>query len=171
MQPFFDGHNDVLTRLFKLPVDRAVEAFVQGDGEGHIDLPRMRSGKMTGGLFALYVPSQSGDGLNFDELKGASYEVPLPPPLSVEQALPVVLRQAQLLHRFAEQSSGELRLCLSAGDIKQTMQAGAAAAVMHLEGAEAIDDELLNLDVLYKLGLRSLGPVWSRPTAVTSFEF
>ena len=35
---------------------------------------------------------------------------------------------------------------------------------MHLEGAEAIDDDLLNLDILYRLGLRSLGPVWSRPT-------
>lgn len=161
---FFDGHNDVLTRLFDLPVDSAVKAFVHGDGQGHIDLPRMRGGKMVGGLFALYVSPQSGEGLNFDELKGESYEVPLPPPLSVEQALPVVLRQAELLHRFAEQSSGRLKLCCSVADIKQTVETGAAAAVMHLEGAEAIDDELLNLDVLYKLGLRSLGPVWSRPT-------
>ncbi|MCB0016087.1 MAG: dipeptidase, partial [Anaerolineales bacterium] len=32
------------------------------------------------------------------------------------------------------------------------------------EGAEAIDPDFHALDVLYAAGLRSLGPVWSRPT-------
>ena len=35
---------------------------------------------------------------------------------------------------------------------------------MHIEGAEAIDSNLENLETLYNLGLRSIGPVWSRPT-------
>jgi membrane dipeptidase len=39
------------------------------------------------------------------------------------------------------------------------------AAVLHLEGAEAIDPDFELLDVLYAAGLRSLGPVWSRPNA------
>ena len=161
---FFDGPNDVLTRLMDLPVNSAVEAFVNGDNLGHIDLPRMQSGNMTGGLFAMYVSSPSDDALDFSKLNGESYEVPLPPELSVEDALPVVLRQAGLLHRFVSQSSGKMKLCCSCAEIKQTMKDGSVAAVMHLEGAEAIDDELLNLDMLYELGLRSLGPVWSRPT-------
>lgn len=38
-------------------------------------------------------------------------------------------------------------------------------AVLHLEGAEAIDSELEALDTWYAAGLRSLGPVWSRPNA------
>jgi membrane dipeptidase len=37
--------------------------------------------------------------------------------------------------------------------------------VLHLEGAEAIDTELESLDIWYAAGLRSLGPVWSRPNA------
>ena len=41
---------------------------------------------------------------------------------------------------------------------------GALAAVLHIEGAEAIDPEFRALDVLHQAGLRSLGPVWSRPT-------
>ena len=154
----------MLTRLLDLPVSSAVDAFVNGDGQGHIDLPRMQAGKMTGGLFAMYVSSASDDALDFSKLNGESYEVPLPPELPVETALPVVLRQAGLLHRFVTHSSGRMRLCCSAADIKQTIKDGSIAAVMHLEGAEAIDDELLNLDMLYRLGLRSLGPVWSRPT-------
>jgi membrane dipeptidase len=34
---------------------------------------------------------------------------------------------------------------------------------MHIEGAEAIGEELGELEVLYAAGLRSIGPVWSRP--------
>ena len=40
---------------------------------------------------------------------------------------------------------------------------GNLAAVLHIEGAEAIDPELEALEVFYAAGLRSLGPVWSRP--------
>ena len=37
--------------------------------------------------------------------------------------------------------------------------------MLHLEGAEAIDPELESLGLWYEAGLRSLGPVWSRPNA------
>jgi membrane dipeptidase len=36
------------------------------------------------------------------------------------------------------------------------------AAIFHIEGAEAVDENFKTLDVLYESGLRSLGPVWSR---------
>jgi membrane dipeptidase len=36
---------------------------------------------------------------------------------------------------------------------------------LHLEGAEAIDPGLEALELWYAAGLRSLGPVWSRPNA------
>ncbi|MEY8840506.1 dipeptidase, partial [Cribrihabitans sp. XS_ASV171] len=41
---------------------------------------------------------------------------------------------------------------------------GRMAAIFHIEGAEAIDPDLHMLDVFHAAGLRSLGPVWSRPT-------
>jgi membrane dipeptidase len=37
--------------------------------------------------------------------------------------------------------------------------------VLHFEGAEAIDPQLESLETWYAAGLRSLGPVWSRPNA------
>jgi membrane dipeptidase len=37
--------------------------------------------------------------------------------------------------------------------------------VLHPEGAEAIDPGLEALEIWYAAGLRSLGPVWSRPNA------
>jgi membrane dipeptidase len=43
--------------------------------------------------------------------------------------------------------------------------AGPPVAVLHLDGAEAIDPGLESLEHWHAAGLRSLGPVWSRPTA------
>ena len=42
---------------------------------------------------------------------------------------------------------------------------GPPVAVLHLEGAEAIDPELEALELWYAAGLRSIGPVWSRSNA------
>jgi membrane dipeptidase len=42
---------------------------------------------------------------------------------------------------------------------------GPPVAVLHLEGAEAIDPGLEALDQWHSAGLRSLGPVWSRANA------
>jgi membrane dipeptidase len=47
--------------------------------------------------------------------------------------------------------------------IRATMQKRKLAIVLHMEGACAIDGEFAMLDVLSAAGLRSLGPVWSRP--------
>jgi membrane dipeptidase len=42
------------------------------------------------------------------------------------------------------------------------MEKGIFAAVMHMEGCEAIGADLAALETFYAAGLRSLGPVWSR---------
>jgi membrane dipeptidase len=70
-----------------------------------------------------------------------------------------------LLFRIERASQGRARVCRSASDIQQCMSEGVLAAVLHLEGAEAIDPKFEALEVLHAAGLRSLGPVWSRPNA------
>jgi membrane dipeptidase len=52
-------------------------------------------------------------------------------------------------------------------DIDRAMEDPAVppVAVLHLEGAEAIDPQLEALETWYAAGLRSLGPVWSRANA------
>src|SRR5690606_31238777 len=62
-------------------------------------------------------------------------------------------------------SQGALRFCRSAAAIRDCMEKGVIAAIMHMEGAEAIDEDLDMLHLFHAIGLRSLGPVWSRPTA------
>ena len=60
-------------------------------------------------------------------------------------------------------SNGRVRVCRNVADIESCLADDALAAVLHIEGAEAIDANFELLDVLYEAGLRSLGPVWSRP--------
>ena len=72
---------------------------------------------------------------------------------------------ASILFRIEREADGRVRICRTVEDIRHCIETGVLAAVLHIEGAEAIDPEFETLDVLHQAGLRSLGPVWSRPNA------
>lgn len=55
------------------------------------------------------------------------------------------------------------RLVRMVQGLEHCLANGVFAAVFHLEGAKAVDPEFELLEVLYGVGLRPLGPVWSRP--------
>lgn len=159
--PVFDGHNDVLLRLYKSPSADPVTDFLRGENAGHIDLPKARAGGFAGGLFALYSPSPRA--ANTAEASSGALSRPLPPPLPMEEARVSVAGELAMLARIERASEGAVAICRNAAEIRAAMAHGTLAAVLHIEGAEAIDDKLHFLDVLYAAGLRSLGPVWSRP--------
>jgi membrane dipeptidase len=69
---------------------------------------------------------------------------------------------ASLLLRIERESRGQVKICRTSAEIQDCIESGTLAAVMHVEGAEAIDPDMQMLDVLYGAGLRSIGPVWSR---------
>ncbi|ORE95386.1 dipeptidase [Acuticoccus yangtzensis] len=155
----FDGHNDVLARLAAAGRSSAAETFASGPG--HIDLARSRIGGFGGGFFAVWVASPGGGTIDFDAMSRPRYSVPLPPPVPQPDALEATMRQVSIL--TALQEAGAVRICRTAAAIEETLGTDQLAAVFHIEGAEAIDRDLTVLDVLYEAGLRSLGPVWSRP--------
>lgn len=157
----FDGHNDVLLRLHEAGGLDAAETFVTGR-EGHIDLAKAATGGFGGGFFAIYVPSPVDLDSKIKQMQKPSYDLALPEQIEFDQALPVVLSQAAILNRLEE--LGALKICTSADQIRECIDQGKMAAIMHIEGAEAIDPDFHSLDVLYRAGLRSIGPVWSRPT-------
>ena len=163
MPMVFDGHNDVLLRLYEKQNHYVELDFLNGDGEGHMDLPRMRKGGFGGGLFAIYIPN-ADDLSHLDELmKGESFDVPLPDEINIRDATPIAMSMAAILHRIERASSGAFKICRSTDDIKSCVASGTIGAVMHMEGAEAIDKDFNALEVFFAAGLRSLGPVWSRP--------
>lgn len=152
----FDGHNDALARLWCQGGD-PVAAFARD--EGHVNTPAARRGGFGGGFFALFSP-QTRKRFDFSGFRGGS--MPLAAAMDQGPALQSVMAEVGIIRRLHQ--AGALTLCTGAGQIESVMAAGGIAALLHLEGAECIDPELLVLDTLYALGLRSLGPVWSRPT-------
>lgn len=163
--PIFDGHNDFLYRLRADPAHRR-ELWLKKNGEGHLDLPRMRQGCMVGGFFAIYVPSADDDpDVDFDEiLKYPPYDISLPPPMPHAPSQAFALSEATDLFWMERVSDGAFKICRSGAELRATIDAGNIGAIMHMEGAEAIDEGCDALFLWHEIGLRSLGPVWSRPT-------
>ena len=170
--PVLDGHNDALLRLHRAE-GKPDEAFLNGDTAGHVDLPRARAGGMAGGFFAVFVPpgSASDDVVRVAEpefdvtVTDVGYEVRPAPPIDPGYARRATLGMVARLFRLEEQSAGQVRVVRSVDDLTAAMHHGVLATILHLEGAEAIDPGLDALEIFYRAGLRSLGPVWSRPNA------
>jgi len=163
--PVIDGHNDFLLRLLGQGEGRD-KIWQLGDGRGHLDLPRMRSGKFAGGFFAVYIPSlPDSDVPDLDALMNAPpYDLPLPAPVPLQVAQPVALELAGHLLAMERAVPQDFRLCRTVAEIGDCLAQGIIFGIMHLEGAEAIDPNLDALYLFHAMGLRSLGPVWSRPT-------
>jgi membrane dipeptidase len=174
--PILDGHNDVLSRLLAaeqadqpaLPASgkplRTGSFFEPGD-EGHIDLPRARAGGFAGGLFSIYVKADAQAappaGPVLGETRGL--KIKFPRPLELGYAQRTALAELGILHRLERDSHGQLRVVRGIDELRQCVDDGVLAAVIHFEGAEPIDPALDALEFFYAAGLRSLGPVWSRP--------
>lgn len=156
MRPIFDGHNDALTRE-----DHALIA--EGRPDGDLDLPRMGQGGVRGAIFAVFTPGEDDD----DELVPRSdgvIEFAYSPPVSHARAAAYATAVAGRL--LALERAGHVVLARSPADLDRAhADDGPPVAVLHLEGAEAIDPDLEALELWYEAGLRSLGPVWSRPNA------
>jgi membrane dipeptidase len=165
--PIFDGHNDVLLRLHRRGGAKTAGAFLDGEAKGHLDLPKARQGGFAGGLFAIFVPSTarptSGNGSAPSDT--AFSDVPSPPAVEMTAAQAAVYGMVSLLLRIERESQGRVRVCRNVDDIRRSFADDVLASVLHIEGAEAIDPDFELLDVLHEAGLRSLGPVWSRPNA------
>jgi len=163
--PFFDGHNDFLLRLMFSPGPRE-DVWLGSADKGHLDLLRMREAGFAGGLFAIFVPPISGGPPpDFKALMAnPPYDLPMPPQMTHAEAQPMAMTMAGLLHWMERAAPDDFKVCRSASEVRAAMDQDVIAGVMHMEGAEAIGRELDALFLFYEMGLRSLGPVWSRPT-------
>jgi membrane dipeptidase len=160
--PVFDGHNDMLLRLATKYSQVPEEQFARGDGSGHIDLPRAKAGGFAGGFFAMFPPPLAMPDMSKD-MGVSSYDLRLPPMLPLDAAQASTIAMTSIMLRLERAFPEAIAVCRTVDNIRDAMSAGKIAAVLHIEGAEAIDPDLAMLDVLYAAGLRSLGLVWSRP--------
>ncbi|MFT3866452.1 MAG: dipeptidase [Solirubrobacterales bacterium] len=168
MIPIFDGHNDALT-------SKDHDRLASGREGGHLDLPRMRAGGMRGGIFALFQ-SSPGEEKTEGHLFGGdgadgTFSEPFAAPVPWEAAAADATAVAGRL--FALERAGEVTVARRVADLDGALAEGAPpVAVLHMEGAEPIDPGLEALPAWYSMGLRSVGPVWSRPNAfATGVQF
>lgn len=154
----FDGHNDALGRLWCGETDPTAEF---AGPAGHVNVSAAKAGGLRGGFFALYSPAQRAP-FDFSMIPNGVERTPLPNPLEPGWALGAVIGQAGIAARLEE--AGHITICTDAPALWSGFAAEAVACILHLEGADCIDRDLLALDALHAMGLRSLGPVWSRPT-------
>jgi membrane dipeptidase len=142
----FDGHNDVLL---------ADRSFADASEQGELDLERARAGGFAGGFFAIFAPHPAG----YERQDRGPDTLPEPP---VEHPYALERTWAGMRKLLDLERAGALRIVRSPDDLELD---GTVRAVMHIEGAEAIDPELALLPGLHACGLRSLGITWSRPNA------
>jgi membrane dipeptidase len=161
MIPIFDGHNDTLLDLYLGKRGENIGFFDRSD-KGHIDYPRALEGGFAGGFFAIYSYDQSLKAEVKPVKSKNGFDYPLSPPRDRRGALDDTLAMAALLFKIERESAGKFKVVRNIAELKHCLAHGIMAAVFHIEGAEAIDAELDTLEVLYRAGLRSIGPVWSR---------
>ena len=164
--PVILGHQDTLLSLYDPERGCERDFFVRSE-IGHLDLPRAQEGGIAGGFFAVYLPQDPS-------LPGADdhcmiptetgYTVRLADPLEHTYAMRTAMAMIALLFRLEDRSQGQLKVVHNVAELENCLHTGVHAAILHFEGAEAIDPDLNSLEVFYQAGLRSLGPVWSRPT-------
>jgi len=157
--PVFDGHNDVIMLLCE-----ESRNFTEKSDQGHFDIPRAIEGGFAGGLFAVFVPPEIQD----ESPVSVGHSLPSDddPELSeidAGYAHSVTEKGIDALYQLEKQSGGNLKVATSTRDIRDHLKQGTISALLHFEGAEAINQDLSNLSYFYDRGLRSIGLVWSRP--------
>lgn len=103
-------------------------------------LPAFRAGRVDGVVSSLFV---SDDHL---------------PEMGLRRTLDMIAA----LHAEMEESPGLFALCRSVADIDAARERGELAILLSLEGVDAIGNDLALLRILYELGVRGVGLVWSR---------
>lgn len=112
---------------------------------GHLDLPRMREGGLTGAFFSVYVSPRRFEG---------------------EEAWERALALTNAIREFTERHPDETILCLSGDDVRRAQREGKIAVLMGVEGAQALGTDrpvlaLSRIRELYRLGNRYMTITWS----------
>ena len=161
---YFDGHNDVLLKLFSSKSKNKTEDFFKGNNYCHIDYKKIQKANFAGGFFAIFPPNLGQDFSNLSSKmeKKERYNFPLPESISFNRALRTTNEMITILKELIDSSKGKIVLCKNGIDFKIAHQNNKVAIILHIEGAEAINKDFSSLEKLYEKGLRSIGLVWSR---------
>lgn len=125
-----DGHTHVMTRELLMGTDIG-----QRYSDGTVDLPRAKEGGLDAMFFSVYTPEHYYPGR-----------------LETKNTFRVI----NLALEQIEKNNDVIELALNASDIERINKKGKMAAFLDLEGGYDLDGDILLLQALYRLGLRSI---------------
>ena len=131
----FDGHCDTVLRIMN--DNRSLE---KKSNNGHLDIPRMKEGGVNVQFFAVFIE---------DIYK---------PHSSLKRTLQLI----DCLYREVEKNQHDICLVFNYKKIKEVTDAGKIAAILSIEGGEALEGDLGVLRMLHRLGLRLLTLTWNQ---------
>lgn len=129
-----DAHCDTVERIIKHRFDIGNRA-----KQGHIDLPRLFDGGIDVQVFACCV---GGPG------KPAGSYVKL------------TKKMIDALHNQFNKHSNSIEIALTLSDIQKINQKGSIAAIIAIEGGQAIENDLNHIKEYYDLGVRIMTLTW-----------
>lgn len=128
-----DGHNDLPWEMRrKFGGDLAAADLADSVPGVHTDIPRLRSGGVSGQFWSVYVPST------------------LPGP----EAVSTTLEQIDFVHRMIQRYPDDLVLALTADEVRAAATQGRIASMLGMEGGHSIDESLAVLRMMFDLGVR-----------------
>ncbi len=132
----FDGHNDLLTRLWLSASDDPVHDFIHGALPGHLDLQRCHKAGWIGGLFSIFLPPYAYVKNNHPDKLYNPLE--LDSDFNPQQIINICCAQLKLAEQLQSRSEGQIQICTSLSQIQTCQQNRQLAIVLHLEGAEVL---------------------------------
>ena len=140
--PVIDAHCDALLAVIgksQIPGDTGRRDFLLRNGKSHIDLPKLLEGKVICQFMALFAEDED---------------------------LPVVNAYThKLIDEFetiCARSEGRFFPLLHGSDLDKAVAGKNVAALLSIEGAEALEGRLDALDEFHSRGVRALGITWNR---------
>ena len=131
----FDGHCDTILEIMNHKRTLGKRA-----STGHLDIPRMKEGGVDVQFFAVFIE---------DIYK---------PDRSLKRTLQLI----DCFYKEIEKNQDDISLVTNYNQIEEVNSAGKIAAILSIEGGEALEGDLGVLRVLYKLGFRLLTLTWNQ---------
>jgi membrane dipeptidase len=133
---------------------------------GHVDIPRMQDANAALEIFT--IVSKSPRGLNYERNSGNSDMIgllcfaQLRWPQDWFSIKARALHQCEALHKTADQSNGIFRVITTQAELRQYIKDRSTnhkltAGMLGMEGAHCLVDDINNLDLFYKAGVRYIG--------------
>ena len=138
-----DAHIDTLLEIM-VPPARPIKLptplkFGERSSKGHVDLPRLLESGVDLQIFAVYIQ----------------------PEYKIERALHRALQVFDRFYKELHDHEDKMMLFTKVSDVREAEKQGKIAAMLSIEGGEAVEADLGILRMLYRLGLRAMTLTWN----------